>query len=192
MAIYTEEINARAASPRFAGEVAGADAIGTAASMYCGSFVRYFLAIDHESLVITDIKFRSNGCGYAVAAAELLAEKMSGKPLTDLAGFQIGDAIGSIEREFGEYPAGRQQCAEMCFDAFRDGLNMFRASRLDDFGGESALICTCFGVDEAAIERAITQSGVETISDVAAMTSAGAGCGSCRMLIQTMIDSQSV
>ncbi len=189
MAIYPDSIETRAAAPKFAGEVPRADAVGTAASLVCGSFVRYSLAVDARNSVITDIKFRSNGCGYMVAAADHLAEKLRGRPLTYLAGFTFAETVGRIEGEFGTIPLDRMQCAEICFDAIRAALRELRAARIAESGGKKALICTCFGVDKDAIERAITAKCLETVDDVAAETNAGAGCGSCRMLIQTMLDS---
>ena len=71
-------------------------------------------------------------------------------------------------------------------DAIRNALAAFRAEKISEFHGESPLICTCFGVTEEIIEaHAATAVSVEEIGDA---TNAGTGCGSCRMLIQEILD----
>lgn len=188
MSVYPAKINDRAAAPKFASQPAAANAEGVAASFTCGSFVRFYLDIDPTSLVIREIKFCSNGCGYAVAIADQMAEKLTGRRLADLHGLDHAAGLEAAEREFGVLPAGRNQCAEICFSALAAALADFRAKRVQEFVGEMALICSCFGVGEDTIERAIETYGLDTVEGVAARTNAGSGCGSCRMLIQEMID----
>jgi NifU-like protein len=70
-------------------------------------------------------------------------------------------------------------------DAFAD----FRAFQIEEFAGEKALICTCFGVSEERIEKAITENNLQTVEEVGEFCRAGTGCGSCQPLIQEIIDS---
>src|SRR5690606_28867045 len=85
-----------------------------------------------------------------------------------------------------EIPAGREHCFLAPLEAVRQALAEFREARVREFHGESPLICTCFGVTEEVIEaHAAAASSVEEIGDA---TNAGTGCGSCRMLIQEILD----
>jgi NAD(P)H-nitrite reductase large subunit len=50
------------------------------------------------------------------------------------------------------------------------------------------LICTCFGISEDTIQSVISETGAETVEAVGDACNAGTGCGSCRFLIQELID----
>jgi NifU-like protein len=73
--------------------------------------------------------------------------------------------------------------------AFRAALAEYRSKVIEEFKGERALICTCFGVSEDTIIKTIERDAPTDISEVSAACKAGTGCGSCRMLIQELIDS---
>jgi len=185
MAVYPEKICKRSRSPLCAGKPENTNAVGTGVGLRCGSFVRFYLDIDSVSGEIREARFKTNGCGYAVASADVLAESITGSNLKDLHGL---DAAEYHSAQLGEYPAGRSHCKEMGLDALRAALADHRAFLLEEFQGEKALICTCFGVSEETIERTITAQMPETVEEVTRLTRAGGGCGSCRMLIQEMLD----
>lgn len=189
MPFYPDKIDAIAAAPPSAGNIADADAVGISASFRCGSFVRYFLTIEPASLVIAQIKFQSDGCGFAIAAAEYLAREVKGCRLADLHGLEAGETLRAFEDESGTLPLKRVQCVEMAIAALRAALARFRERRASQFTGETALICSCFGVGDDTIEQAI-DVGLKSVAEVSAATNAGTGCGSCRMMIQEMIDNQ--
>lgn len=104
MPFYPRKIDARLQSLGHAGTVAGANATGTAASFECGSLVRLSLRIDFEDKRISEAKFRTNGCGYMIAAADVLAEQMVGRKLTELHGLTL------CECDEGKYFRGLQPC----------------------------------------------------------------------------------
>ena len=193
MSYYPSEIKERLDAPAFVGKAAGANAVGTSASFLCGSYVRFYLSIGRKDLVINEVTFQSNGCGFAVATADMIAGFCKGKALPELGGLE---GMGS-DGEFyvscsGETPPDRAHCREMCLNALRSALSDFRALQIEEFSGEKALICTCFGVEEETIERVIAGSSIKTVAEVTAQTNAGGGCGSCRMLIQEIIDTRAV
>lgn len=188
MSFYPKKINERFYAPKRCGKVQKTNAVGTSASFLCGTFVRFFLEIDLETKEIKDAKYKSNGCGFTIAAAEVLTEKIIGKKLTELHGLENDELETEIENELEKFPAGRNHCAEICFDALHAALNDFRSSRIEEFTGEKALICNCFGVSENEIESVIETNQIESVEEVTDICSAGGGCGSCRMLIQELID----
>lgn len=188
MGIYPDKIGVRAASPRFAGAIGDANAVGTSASLTCGSFVRFSILIEPAKLVISDIKYETNGCGFAVAAAETIARSLRGKPLTTLHGLESEKIFATEEIAVTDFPSTRRQCADICLEAVRAALANFRASRVAGFTGGDALVCSCFGVDEKTIERVIDENSFVTVAEVTERTNAGAGCGSCRMMIEEILD----
>ncbi len=159
-------------------ELRDANAKGTAVSFLCGSRVTVSLLIDPEDNVVASGSVTTNGCGYMVAAADMLVEQVGGRSVAELGGETIGEA----------FPERRRQCAEVVVEALRRALAENRDRIVSEFKGETALICTCFGVSEDAIEAAIGGGAANTVDEVSAVTRAGLGCGSCRMLIQEMLD----
>lgn len=190
MTFYPPQIDKRLKSLKYETRHSPANAVGTGVGFTCGSFVRIYLLIDTVTSKIENASFKTNGCGFAVAAAELLAGSLIGKNLIELHGLDGGELGKITVAELGEFPAGRDHCPGIALDALRAALADFRSLRLEEFRGEKALICTCFGISENAIERVIEENSGETIEDVSRLTRAGTGCGSCRMLVQEMLDNK--
>jgi NifU-like protein len=188
VSFYPPKINERFLRPQYAGDLKAANAVGTGASFLCGSALRFKLAIEREGKIIKNARFRASGCGYLIAAADALAENIVGKRLTDLHGLDQGEIGQMIAEELGEFSFERMQCLDICREALVGALADFRASQLEEFAGEKALICTCFGVSEDAIEKIIAENKAQTVEDVGDLCHAGTGCGSCRMLIGELIE----
>ena len=188
MSFYPSKISEKFRAARHAGKAAAANAAGTEASFVCGAALRFTLRIERETKEILEARYQTSGCGFLIAAAEKLAEKIDGRKLTELHGFDRSALQGQIENETGKFPASRNHCAELCADALRAALADFRAAQLEEFTGEKALICTCFGVSEETIERAAREYSLETVEEIIEICSAGGGCGSCQPLIQDILE----
>ena len=190
MPFYPPKISARSGSPENAGKLRGANAVGTTASFECGSFVRFSLEIENEAKAIRQARFQTNGCGYMIASAEAAAAMLKGRDLTDLHGLAADQYGWLIAEQLGEFPPHRKQCADLVFNALKDALADYRGRLLDDFSGEKALICTCFGVMVETVETYIDANAPVSVDNVTESCRAGGGCGSCRMLIQELIESR--
>ncbi|MGI8639330.1 MAG: iron-sulfur cluster assembly scaffold protein [Pyrinomonadaceae bacterium] len=188
MNYYPPKISEKFQHPRNVGKAEGANAVGTSATFVCGAFVRLTLNIEIETKEIIDAKFKSNGCGFAIAAADILTEKIFGKKLIELHGLDKGILQAQIEGELEKFPAPRTHCLELCLEALQAALADFRAVQIEEFTGEKALICTCFGVSEETIENVIKANALTTVEEVTKACNAGGGCGSCQFLIQEIID----
>lgn len=188
MNFYPREISQRFSAPKNVGKLENTNAVGTGASFVCGAAARFFLRIEKDTKEILEARFKTNGCGFTIASANVLAEKILGKKLTELHGLEKEFLQAEIEAELDKFPGNRKHCMEICIEALQAALADFRAFQIEEFAGEKALICTCFGVSEEAIEKIIAENEIETVEDVTEISSAGGGCGSCQFLIQEMID----
>ena len=186
--VYPEIITNRLADLPHARQIAEANAVGTGVSFSCGSFVRFSFVIDVETSLIVDACFKSNGCGFMLASADIFAKGLINIHLTELHGLVDDDLRQKIRANLGENLTARQDCIDCCIQALRSALADFRESRIEEFIGEKALICTCFGVTEERIETIIRENSIESVDEVSAKCNAGLGCGSCRMMIEEMID----
>jgi NifU-like protein len=186
--LYPETVNKRFNSPRSAGDDRAANAEGRAAALLCGTYVRFQLSLDPDSKRIEASNFRTNGCGFMIAAADVLAEMIASVKLTDLHGIDIAEFRGLIEKDLGEFPLEREHCLLATIDALRAAFADFRTRQIEEFSGEKALVCTCFGVSEETIEKIIEENCTLTVAQVGELCNAGTGCGSCQFMIQEMID----
>ena len=190
MSFYPPKINERSALPKHGSAFNDANANGKAASFQCGSYVSFSLKVGTATKTIEFAGFKTNGCGYMIAASDFLAETIKGSKLGELHGLDKGELGQKIDGEFGTLPDDRRQCVDVCIEALRAAFADFRVRQIEEFHGEKALICTCFGVSEETIETHITQNTIETVDEITKICNAGGGCGSCRMLIQEMIDTR--
>lgn len=188
MSVYPKTVWEPCGSVRYARDGGEGDAAGRAASFACGCFAAFLLFIDDVSNSVKATAFRSNGCGYMVASGDLLARLISGRELGELHGLAAGAMKAQIDAGLGVFPFERRQCADVCIEALRAAFADLRSKRIEEFRGEKALICTCFGVSEETIEQLIAERSLNTADAVAAVCNAGSGCGSCRMMIEEMID----
>ncbi len=188
---YPPKVNDRFKAPSNTGTAAAANAEGTSASFVCGSFASLSLRIGEDSSAIEEARFRTNGCGFMIAAADVLSAWLRGIELADLHGLNGSELMHIVSAELGDLPADRAHCAEIVFEALRKAMAAYRAHRVEEYQGEQALICTCFGVSEETVVTTISENGVTDIDEVSKICRAGSGCGSCRMLIQELIDANS-
>lgn len=76
---YSEKVMDHFANPRNVGEIENADAIGEVGNAKCGDIMKMYLKIDNG--IITDVKFKTFGCGAAVATSSMATELIKGKPV---------------------------------------------------------------------------------------------------------------
>lgn len=189
MSFYPEEVQKRSQSPASVGKVAGSNANATGASFVCGAFVSLSIRVDEATMVIEAARFVTNGCGFMTAAADVMCGWMQGRELRELHGLEDIELESVVRCSLGGTPADRRQCVSVIFDAVRSAMAGYRRDRIEEFRGDRALICTCFGVDEETIADVIAEKRATGIAEVMRYTKAGSGCGSCRMLIQEILDS---
>lgn len=192
MAFYPPNISKRFNEPENAGSFEDPSGVGTSASFSCGSYVRISLQIDQDDKFIRAAKFKTNGCGFAAAAADVITEHLDGTRLTDLHGLNADGVERWLNGRLEEFPPDRFQCRDLVFNALKGALADFRLRSIEEFQGEKALICTCFGVTEERIISVIEEDRPQDASEVADICNAGSGCGSCQMMIQEMIDTSSL
>jgi NifU-like protein len=187
-AIYPNDVLRRLKLPANAGSLENVNATGKAVSFECGTSITFEMLIDKETKLIQSVAFRSNGCGFMIGAADVVADEFGGRHLTDLHALtDLPDAV--LLRDLGEFPVERRQCGRIAITAFKNALADFRRRQVEEFSGEKGLICTCFGVTEETIELAASERSARTVDEVGRVCRAGTGCGSCQLMIQEIIDS---
>ena len=188
MDFYPPKVSEKFHQPKNVGQADRANAVGTNATFVCGAVLRFSLWIDRETKEIHAAKFQTNGCGFLIAAADALAEKIVGRRLTELHSFDRQFLESEIENEIGKFSEHRTHCLNLTTKTLQIALADFRRLQIEEFAGERALICTCFGISEETIEKSIAENSLETVEEITDACNAGGGCGTCQPLIQEIID----
>ena len=80
--MYTEKVMDHFQHPRNMGEIENASGVGTVGHAKCGEIMRIYLDID-ENQIIRDVKFKTFGCGAAVATSSMATELVKGKNIQE-------------------------------------------------------------------------------------------------------------
>ncbi len=182
MSYYPGRVNEHFLRPRNVGEVEDRDAVGCAGSVLCGATLRLTLKIDGQRIV--DAKFKATGCGFLIASASALTETIKDLSLSRAATLPET----AITDWLDEFPNDRRHCAQLCHEALNAALADYHNTAREEWTGDEALICTCFGVSEKTIERAVETQSLHTVDEVTRACHAGGGCGSCHPLIVDILE----
>ena len=81
--MYSEKVMDHFSNPRNVGEIENASGVGTVGNAKCGDIMRMFLDIDDETHIIKECKFKTFGCGAAVATSSMATEMVKGKTIEE-------------------------------------------------------------------------------------------------------------
>lgn len=79
--MYSEKVMDHFSNPRNVGEIENADGVGTVGNAKCGDIMRMYLKV--EDGIIKDVKFKTFGCGAAIATSSMATEMVKGKTLDE-------------------------------------------------------------------------------------------------------------
>jgi nitrogen fixation protein NifU and related proteins len=133
--IYTKNVMDHFMNPRNVGEIKDADAIGEVGNAKCGDIMRMYLKIDDN--VITDIKFKTFGCGAAIATSSKVTEMVKGMTIEDALKVTNKDVIEAL----GGLPEIKIHCSVLAEEAIRDAINNYRKKH-DLPGADNDPVCT--------------------------------------------------
>lgn len=114
--IYSDKVMDHFSHPRNVGEIADADGIGTVGNPVCGDIMKMYLKI--EDGVITDVKFKTFGCGSAIATSSMATEMIKGKTIQEalaLTNAAVAEALDGL-------PAHKMHCSVLAEEAVKAGL----------------------------------------------------------------------
>src|SRR5574344_3147857 len=114
--MYSEKVMDHFSNPRNVGEVPDADGIGEVGNPTCGDIMRFSIKVDND--VITDIKFKTFGCGAAIATSSMATELAKGKTLDEalkLTNQAVAEALDGL-------PPIKMHCSNLAADALKAAI----------------------------------------------------------------------
>jgi nitrogen fixation NifU-like protein len=111
------------ANPRNVGEIADADGIGKVGNPQCGDVMWLYIKV--KDRIITDIKFKTFGCGAAIATSSMITELARGKTIEEAKKISRSD----VADELGGLPAVKMHCSNLAADALKEAIKDYEAKQ---------------------------------------------------------------
>ncbi len=121
--IYSDKVMDHFNHPRNVGEIEDADGVGTVGNPVCGDIMKMFLKI--EDGTITDVKFKTFGCGSAIATSSMATEMIKGKTIKEamaLTNAAVAEALDGL-------PAHKMHCSVLAEEAVKAALADYYTKR---------------------------------------------------------------
>jgi len=124
--MYSEKVMDHFSNPRNVGEVENANAVGTVGNPKCGDIMKMSMRIEND--IIVDVKFKTFGCGAAVATSSMATELVKGKSIEDalkLTNKAVAEALDGL-------PAPKMHCSVLAEEAIKSALgDYYRRQGID-------------------------------------------------------------
>ena len=118
--MYSPKVMDHFSNPRNVGEVEDASGVGTVGNAACGDIMKLSLKIENEK--ITDVKFKTFGCGAAIATSSMITELVKGKGLDEAE--QISN--NTVAEALDGLPPVKMHCSNLAADALHAAIEDYR------------------------------------------------------------------
>ncbi|MCK4702673.1 Fe-S cluster assembly scaffold protein NifU [Candidatus Bathyarchaeota archaeon] len=118
--MYSEKVLDHFKNPRNVGELEDADAEGTVGNPVCGDMMTMYIKVKDDR--IEDVKFKTFGCGAAIATSSMTTELAKGKTLDEaleISRQDVADALDGL-------PPVKMHCSNLAADALHEAINSYK------------------------------------------------------------------
>jgi NifU-like protein len=146
----------------------------------CGDAVRLYWAVDPESDEILLSKFKSFGCGTAIASSDTMAELCKGKTVDEavkITNIDVEMAMRDDENT-PAVPPQKMHCSVMAYDVIKKAAAQYKGVDIESFE-EEIIVCECARITLSTLQEVIRLNDLTTVEQITDYTKAGAFCKSC-------------
>jgi nitrogen fixation NifU-like protein len=119
MPIYSEKVMDHFMNPRNVGEIENADGVGEVGNPVCGDMMTFYIKVDDNHL--SDVKFKTFGCGAAIAVSSIVSEMAMGKTLEEAR--KITPAL--VAEELEGLPKNKYHCSNLGAQALNKAIDSY-------------------------------------------------------------------
>jgi nitrogen fixation NifU-like protein len=118
--MYTEKVMEHFSNPKNVGELDNPDGVGTVGNPVCGDIMKITIRVKEDR--IEDIRFKTVGCGAAIATCSMVTELVKGKTLDEammISNQTVAEALGGL-------PPAKMHCSNLAADALHEAIQNYR------------------------------------------------------------------
>lgn len=185
---YSQKVQNAMNAPKNMGEITEEDAkalgckliIADHGAESCGDAVRLYWAVDEATDIIKDSKFKSFGCGTAIASSDYMAELCKGKTVDQAVKITNIDVEKAMrdDPDTPAVPPQKMHCSVMAYDVIKAAAASYKGVDPDHFEDE-IIVCECARVSLGTVKEVIRLNDLTTVEEITQYTKAGAFCKSC-------------
>jgi NifU-like protein len=184
---YSNKVNDRMLNPRHLGEITEAEAkklggklvVADWGAEVCGDAIRAFWAVSKGGKIL-DARFKTFGCGTAIASSDMMCEMIIGKTVDEamkITNIDVERALRDEENK-AAIPPQKMHCSVMAYDVIRKAASTYKGVDMESLE-EEEIVCQCARVSLRTVKEVIRINDLKTVEEIAQFTKAGAFCKSC-------------
>lgn len=185
---YSNKVTDLMNNPQNMGEITEEDAKEMGAKLIvadfgaesCGDAVRLYWAVEPETDKILSSKFKSFGCGTAIASSDTMAELCKGKTVDEAVKITNIDVEKAMrdEADTPAVPPQKMHCSVMAYDVIKKAAAQYKGVDIESFEQE-VIVCECARITLSTLQEVIRLNDLTTVEEITDYTKAGAFCKSC-------------
>ena len=121
--MYSEKVMDHFTNPRNVGDMEDADGVGQEGNPTCGDAMKIYIKVKDDRIV--DAKFKTFGCGAAIAVSSMVTEMVKGKTLDEA----LAISKEAVANELGGLPPQKMHCSMLGSDALKKAIEDYRAKQ---------------------------------------------------------------
>lgn len=185
---YSDEVTRRIADPTNLGEITEEEAKAMGGKLVvadygaeaCGDAVRLYWVVDPKTDKIIAAKFKSFGCGTAIASSDVMTELCTGKTVSEAVKITNLDVEHALRDEENKpaVPPQKMHCSVLAYDVIKKAASVYEGVDMDNYEKDE-IVCECAQVSLSTIKEVIRLNDLKTVEEITQYTKAGAFCKSC-------------